>query len=119
VAEVVRKAKVATAPPTTKVSPGVLLQVQVQLTSQQCKVQETVEVSDSTEVALPPVSATLEAPELTNLESVEEEESTSSGSGASTYHSRRALRCVPERGQDLLLENQQGSGLLPLQHGQD
>jgi hypothetical protein len=54
--------------------------------SQQCKVQETVEVSNSTEAAPPPVSAILESPELTNLEFVEEEESTSSGSGAGAYH---------------------------------
>jgi hypothetical protein len=84
--EVAWKVKVAKAPPTTKVSPGVLLQVQVRLMSQQRKVQETIEVSDSTEAALPLVSATLEAPELTNLEFVEEEESASRGSSASAYY---------------------------------
>jgi hypothetical protein len=84
-AEAAWKVKAAKAPPTTKVSPGVLLQVQVQLTSQQCKVQETVEVSDSTEVAPPLVTATLEAPVCTNLEFVEEEESTSGSSVAGAY----------------------------------
>jgi hypothetical protein len=87
--------------------------------SQQYKVQETVEVSDSTEAAPPPVSATLEAPEITNLVFVEEDESASGGSGASAYNQDRALRCMPERGQDLLPEDQQGSGLLSLQHSKD
>jgi hypothetical protein len=87
--------------------------------SQQHKVQETVEVSDSTEAAPPPVSATLKAPELTNLVFVEEEESASGSSSASAYHQCGALRHVPERGQDLLPEDQQGSRLLPLQHSQD
>jgi hypothetical protein len=89
--EAVWKVKVAKAPPTTKVSPGVLLWVQIRLTSQQHKVQETVEVSNSTEAALPLVSATLEAPELTNLAFVEEEESASGSSGASVHNQLGAL----------------------------
>jgi hypothetical protein len=79
------KVKVVTAPSTNKVSSGVFLQVQVCLTGQQHKAQETVEVSNDTKVAPAPVSATIEAPE-TDLVFVEEEESTSSSSGASVHY---------------------------------